>query len=212
MEKFYKQARTVALIVIIIAVVDFVMSVAKLWHHTLIEKELEYGNAYLNWLGCPLTIVLWVIVLALFVHLARLAAKRSIVKTASILAIIGICLFIVEQLVSLVNYYFATTWEMYIKMLSSKSIIYYVGTIAFAIGVAILARLYPKNSLARISGVLFVIFAITDVLYSIIIGNWGYMIFGGFEKLWYSTMFVILSLLKQSCLAVFLFGMAQNNK
>ena len=188
------------------------MSVAKLWHHTLIEKELECGNAYLNWLGCPLTIVLWVLVLVLFAHLARLAAKRSIVKTASILAIIGACLFIIGQIVPLVNYFLTTTWETYITMLISKSIIYYVGTIVFVIGTAMLARLYPKKSLARISGVLFVILAITDVLYSIIISSWGHMIFGGFEEFWYSTMFAILLLLKQSSLAVFLLGMAQHNK
>ena len=187
MQKFYKYARIAAFVIIGLEVILFLL--------IFLGNKL-LGPNYFTY-GAIIEALMWGSICGLFAYLLHLSSKKSIVRTASILIVVGSSLYLINcfvlyMAVSIGHLWYPDIWSL---------ILFSVGTIMFAIGIIQLISLYKKNSLTRISGLIFV--SLVSILFV-------FSFYSLFEPLLLEPMGALTLGLLQLCFVPFLFGLSQH--
>lgn len=205
MQKFYKETRVIAIVLIVIAFVFYLLTFDSVWKYT--NHKMNSGQ-YINWVN-NLGLLIWFSgIFWIFIRLNKLSSKKSRVKKSSTFSLIGTGILFIGLLQLHISYSlpYGKFYDIFIAMDIYK-MVWTIAQVLSAIGIIMLALLYPHKSLSFFFGWAFVIISVILII--------TYFIpFYNFDEntidLW-SIIQPILELMKNLSLGLFILGLSKHN-
>ena len=200
MQKFYKETRVIAIVLIVLAFIFYLLTFNSVWEYT--NHKLNSGQ-YINWVNILGLLIWYSGIFWVFIRLNILSNNKSRVKKSSIISLIGTGILFIGILQLQISYSIpeGKNFDIFIAMNIYKAV-WPIGQLLSAIGIIMLALLYPRKSLSFFFGWAFVIISVI-----LIIAN-----FIPSYNLWRIIIIEpILHLMNDLSLGLFILGLSKHN-
>ncbi len=162
MRKFYKETRVISIVLIVLAFIFYLLTFDSVWEYT--NHKLNSGQ-YINWVN-NLGLLIWFCgIFWIFIRLNILSSSKSRVKKSSTISLIGtsILFICILQLQISFSLPYGKYFDIFIAMDIHKAV-WPIGQVLSAIGIIMLALLYPHKSLSFFFGWAFVIISVILII------------------------------------------------
>ena len=214
MEKFYKQARVIAVCYLIVASIGWLIDVTSIFSFAALFKVQVCSNecwtmSY-NWVGGLVGLSELLLLVFFFGKLFNVSGLGTTNRKASLLALIGVGLLCVNNIAYATEFFLADGQYSIMTAILFQKIrflaAFYPSRIILAIAVLLIVRSLPRSSVAFFGGLSYFVYGTLVVLYSSTLLFFGEQVFGSFDKFWYSSATNIIAFLSDVALVVFLFS------